>query len=71
MPTPATYSTQSPKTLAEDAKVKELLDQDTRWWNSSLIKEIFQEDEVDIICQLSLSKYSQKNVMIWKGTSTG
>ncbi len=57
--------------LAEYAKVEELIDQDTRWWNSSLIKEIFQEDEVDIICQLSLSKYSQKNVMIWKGTSTG
>lgn len=36
-----------------------------------MIKDIFQGDEADIICQLPLSKYRQQDVLIWRGTSNG
>jgi predicted RNA polymerase sigma factor len=37
--------------LSADAKVMELIDQDTKLWNSPLIKKIFQEEEARVICR--------------------
>lgn len=38
LPTSSTYAVQIPRTiLAEDAKVKEFINQDSKWWNVSLI----------------------------------
>jgi hypothetical protein len=39
---PATHAVQTPlHTLDPKAKVSELIDQDTNWWNIQLVKEIF------------------------------
>lgn len=72
LPTPMTYSIQSPRRmLAEDAKVVELIDPDTKWWNTFLIKEIFKEDKVAIIFQIPLSQYRQQDMVIWRCTTSG
>lgn len=47
---PISYSVQSPRRLlAEDARVIELIDQDTKWWNSPLINTIFNVEEARTI----------------------
>jgi len=69
LPTPTTYSVQSLyRLLGKDARVKELIDVDTRWWNTRLIKEIFMEDEAATICKLPLNVYKHKDVMMWRSS---
>ncbi|GLT72869.1 hypothetical protein SLA2020_447660 [Shorea laevis] len=42
LPTPISFSIQSPRRiLSEDARVAELIDQDTKWWNTNLLREVF------------------------------
>ncbi|GLT60767.1 hypothetical protein SLA2020_335190 [Shorea laevis] len=66
LPIPRTYSVQSPRRLlAAEASVGELIDPDTKWWNAPLIKEIFSETKAEIICNIPLSRYMQKDVEIW------
>lgn len=56
------YRVQSPrKFLDEDAIVADLIDKDTRWWNTSLINEVFMEDEASAIFQMSVSLYNCKD----------
>jgi hypothetical protein len=69
---PISFSIQSPRRiLTVDAKVMELIDQDTKWWNSPLIKENFQEEETRIICQIPLSPMPTKDSLIWHGKLSG
>jgi hypothetical protein len=56
--------------LDVNATVNVLIDQATKWWNLTLIKEIFYEDKVGIIIQLLLSYYKQPDVLICTGTVT-
>jgi hypothetical protein len=42
----------------------ELIDQDTKWWNSNLITEVFHEEEARVICQIPLSPTQQKDLLI-------
>lgn len=66
-----TYSVQSPRSVLDgNATVNVLIDQATKWWNITLIKEIFYEDKVRIIMQLPLSCYNQPDVLICTGTVT-
>lgn len=45
IPTLISFSIQSPYRILETrARVLELIDQDTKWWNSKLISTIFQEE---------------------------
>jgi hypothetical protein len=72
IPTPMSFSIQSPRRiLTEDARVMELINQDTKWWNSCLIKEIFHEEEARVICTIPLSLVPTKDSLIWRGTSNG
>jgi hypothetical protein len=61
-----TYKVQSPRQiLAMDAKVKELIDQDTKWWNRDLIdKKISQEERMVI-------NSSKKDALIWRRIAIG
>lgn len=44
---PTSYAVQSAiRILSKDTRVKELIDEYTKWWNITLIKEIFNADEV-------------------------
>jgi len=48
-----------------DAKVKELIDQDTKWWNRDLIdKKISQEERMVI-------NSSKKDALIWRRIAIG
>jgi hypothetical protein len=72
VPIPITYSIQSQRRiLSDDAKVVEIIDPDTRWWNKPLITAIFNHEEVEIICNIPLSRYGQPDVLRWQGTTSG
>lgn len=57
--------------MENDVRVQELIDKDTRWWNVSLIHEIFHAKEAERIRSLALSPYKQTDQQIWIGTSKG
>jgi hypothetical protein len=70
----STYSgmIQSPvRVLGEDAKVRALIDDSTKWWNYELIKEVFPEDEARRICSMALSPLGQKDKIVWARTKKG
>ena len=63
LPSPTTYAIQSPvHVLDYEAKVCELIDPDTLWWNISLIEQIFMEEEVEKICSLAICPRTQQDV---------
>lgn len=68
LPTPTTVSIQSPRRIfAANAKVIELIDHDTKWLNTELIRAIFIEDEVGIICKLPFSYHNHPNAFDLEG----
>jgi len=72
IPTPSTFAIQSPrKVLSEDAKVCALFNNDSKWWDENLLNLIFGTEEANVISRIPLSKYGHKDVMIWRGSSTG
>jgi ribonuclease HI len=72
IPRPSTYSIQSPcNILSKEAKVAKLFEEESTKWNKSLIKNIFSVEEEQIICNIPVSKYQQKDKLIWAATTTG
>jgi len=71
LPMPTMYVIQSSrKILQENAMVSALIDPDTKWWNGPLIHTIFCKEEAEVISSIPLSKYGQKDLMIWRGFRT-
>jgi hypothetical protein len=65
LPTQSSFAVQSPrKVLTENATVSELIDPNTKWWNTQLIVEIFISKEENIIVGLPLSQYGRKYLLI-------
>jgi hypothetical protein len=63
---------QSPvRILEEGAKVSELLDRDTNWWNYSLIHEVFSAEEAELICSLPVCPSRGEDKLIWQHNKTG
>jgi hypothetical protein len=72
LPLPTTYKVQSPlTTINEEARVCELIEQDTHLWNVSLIKEAFNAEECKAIQMIHPSLTNQPDVQIWRGTAKG
>jgi hypothetical protein len=72
LPSPTSHTIQSPvHILNSEAKVWELIDQDTNWWNISLIKEIFMEEEVEMICGLAICPGTQQDRAVSAGSKNG
>jgi ribonuclease HI len=72
LPSPSTYSIQSPpKSIAPDAMVSELIDQDLGAWKLSLLKELFSNEEVSAILSIPISHTKQPDRQIWRGTMKG
>ena len=72
LPIPIMYKVQSPlTTIHEGARVCELIDQDTHWWNVSLIKEVFNDEECKAIQTIPPSLTNWSDVQIWRGTANG
>jgi len=68
---PTMYVVQSlPKFLPADAKVSNLIDNLSKWWNGHLIHSIFSKEEAEKILSFPLSKYGQCDLMIWRDSST-
>jgi hypothetical protein len=61
----------SMRLLEENAKVRDLIDVSTNWWNYELIREIFPEDEAKRICSMVVSPLGQKDQIVWAGTKKG
>ncbi|GLT70005.1 hypothetical protein SLA2020_421100 [Shorea laevis] len=69
---PTSYKIQSPpQKIPVDSRVRSLIDPSTRWWNFSLIQDIFWPDEAKRICSMALSPSGQPDRLVWKGTSSG
>jgi hypothetical protein len=63
---------QSPvRILDRNAKVSELLNKDTTWWNLSLIHEIFSTKEAGLICGMAMSPRSGEDQLIWHYNKNG
>jgi hypothetical protein len=53
LPTPSSHMVQSPvRVLSQDARIKDIIDEDKKWWNIPLIEEIFMKEEVEVICNI-------------------
>jgi len=64
------YAIQFPrKTISGKCKSYPTIDPDTKWWNEPLIQAIFHEEETVVIFRIPLSKYGQKDILIWKGST--
>lgn len=56
LPTPISFPVQSPRRiLVENAKVADLIDQDTKGWKAELLTEMFNEEEANVISNIPLS----------------
>jgi hypothetical protein len=65
LPTTGTSLVQSPvRILSEDAKVCELLDTETNWWNTTLVHNVFGEEEARVICSIAVCPRSRKAQLI-------
>jgi hypothetical protein len=72
LPTSSIYAIQSPrKVFSDHAKVCNLIDNDSKWWNGTLLNSFFCKEEAEVISRIPLSKYSHKGVMIWRESNTG
>jgi len=47
----------------------ELIDPITKWWNVPPVHVVFNEEEVNIICKISLSPVPANDQLIWRSTS--
>jgi hypothetical protein len=65
LPNLNTYCVCSPITvLNEEAKVKELIDEDLKGWNVQLLQRIFSNEEAQLCQTLPLSSTNQPDVLI-------
>jgi hypothetical protein len=72
LPVPSTFKVQSPvSVLSSDVYVRDLIDRDTRWWNISLVHDIFLQDEADLICGIPICPGRQGDRLEWVGTKNG
>jgi hypothetical protein len=69
---PTTYTIQTPVSILDnEAKVCKLIDPDTNWWNIPLIKELFREEEVEMICGMAICPRTQQDRVVWVGNKSG
>jgi hypothetical protein len=69
IPIPRAHPARSPVSiLNSQATVSELLDVDTDWWKTALVREIFNEEEAKIICSLSACPRRGTDMLAWEHT---
>ena len=61
----------SPIGLHPQATVSALINEDTRWWDSSLLDSMFSKEEVSIVQSIPVSMSNQEDRCIWRGTKDG
>ncbi|XP_023892982.1 uncharacterized protein LOC112004977 [Quercus suber] len=63
--------TSSPIPSMESATVAELIDNNTRQWNSDVIDGVFAEEEAALIKQIPLSRIASEDTLIWPHSQDG
>lgn len=72
IPQPTTYKTQSPLSDRHASwQVNELIDRQSNTWNVHVLREVFAENEVDIIRKIPISLSSCLDQMVWRHTKDG
>ncbi|XP_062176144.1 uncharacterized protein LOC133881222 [Alnus glutinosa] len=72
IPTSTYHKIQDPvRVLSTDAKVAEIINRSTNWWDIPLIEQIFSQETVDKICSLSICPRTQEDRLIWASTKLG
>jgi ribonuclease HI len=59
------------RVLSTDAKVAEIINRSTNWWDIPLIEQIFPRETVDKICSIPICPRTQEDRLIWAGTKLG
>jgi hypothetical protein len=63
---------QYPRTvLGEDVRVANLIDDDTKFWNTQLLDTMFSPEEAKVIKGIPISPIQVKDRLIWRCTSNG
>jgi hypothetical protein len=57
--------------LDNQAKVSELLDVSTNWWNTALVQESFNEEDAKLMCSICVNPKRGTNMLAWKCTKNG
>lgn len=69
LPTPRAHPARSlVNILDKRAKVFELLDENTNWWNMALVQEIFNEVEAKMICSMRVCRHRETDILAWENT---
>jgi hypothetical protein len=69
---PTSYVIQSSvRIFFPEARVKELIDEDTMWLNLNMIHEVYNADEVARIYSLALSPNGQEDKLMWIENANG
>lgn len=72
LPTPLTYTVQSPPMLGGQHRVVgDLIDQSRGVWKEDLIRAFFSQEEAEVILNIPLSPFLPPNQLIWKDTKDG
>lgn len=72
LPTKITHKIQSPPhILGATAKVCELIDSATNWWNIPPVETVFNPEEARIICGMTICPRTQKDQLIWGANKQG
>ena len=57
--------------LDRGAKVCELLDLETNWWNTELVQSVFHEDKAKEICGIAVCPQTCNDKLVWPGAKNG
>lgn len=72
LPSATTHVVQTPtRILHSQARVCELIDSDTNWWNIPLVDEVFNEEEARLICSMPICPRTQGDRRVWGGNKNG
>lgn len=59
------------RVLPPEARVSDLIDAETKWWNTPLIKEIFWPEEANNICSMPISPSGRVDKLVWSVNANG
>jgi hypothetical protein len=72
LPTPQTFQVQYPPRIIDSKfKVASIINPISKNWNVALLKEVFTEEEAQVIANIPLSPLLPEDKLIWRGTASG
>jgi hypothetical protein len=65
------HTVQSPQNIIAGSYMVMLIDKDQHYWKTRLVRDIFAQEEAEVILNIALSPLHPPNRLIWKGTKDG